>query len=83
MEAEDSDKDNTSVTSVTTAKTLWTETILEILYQTLKAKKPDPELKSVLKEVMDKGFRPSQIVDKVEKKVDKQAALRVKNLLQK
>lgn len=80
---EEEDKDNTSVTSVTTAKTLWTETILEILYQTLRTKKPDADLKKVLKEVIDKGFRPSQIVAKVEKKVDKQAALRVKGLLQK
>jgi hypothetical protein len=76
--AEESEK-----TSLTTAKTLWTETILEILYQTLKAKKSDEELRSVLKEVRAKGFKPGAIVSKVEKKVDKQAALRVKALLQK
>jgi len=70
-------------TSLTTAKTLWTETILEILYQTLKTNKPDAEVKSVLKEVRIKGFKPGLIIQKVEKKVGKQAALRVKALLQK
>ena len=69
-------------TSLTTAKTLWTETILEILYQSLKANKPDNAIKDVLKEVRDKGFKPDYICEKVEKKVDKKAAIRVRGLMQ-
>lgn len=75
--------DDQDATSLTTAKTLWTETILEILYQTLKDKKPDNAVIEVLKEVRQKGFKTEQLVEKVEKKVDKQAALRVRALLQK
>ncbi len=75
--------DDQDATSLTTAKTLWTETILEILYQTLKDKKPDNAVIEVLKEVRQKGFKTEQLIQKVEKKVDKQAALRVRALLQK
>jgi uncharacterized pyridoxal phosphate-containing UPF0001 family protein len=75
-----SDDDNTSLT---TAKTLWTETILEILYQSLKANKPDAVIRDVLKEVRQKGFKPDEIVQKVEKYVDRQASLRVRGLMQK
>lgn len=74
------DEDNTSLT---TAKTLWTETILEILYQTLKANKPDDVIADVLREVREKGFKPDYICEKVEKKVDKNASIRVRGLMQK
>ena len=72
------DEDNTSLT---TAKTLWTETILEVLYQSLKLNKPDDAVREVLKEVRDKGFKPDYIYEKVEKKVDKKAAIRVRGLM--
>ena len=75
-----SDDDNTSLT---TAKTLWTETILEILYQSLKVNKPDAVIRDVLKEVRQKGFKPDEIVQKVEKYVDRQASVRVRGLMQK
>ncbi len=75
--------DDQDATSLTTAKTLWTETILEIFYQTLKDKKPDNAVIEVLKEVRQKGFKTEQLIQKVEKKVDKQAALHVRALLQK
>ena len=74
------DEDNTSLT---TAKTLWTETILEILYQSLKANKSDDVVRDILKEVREKGFKPDYIYEKVEKKVDKTAAIRVRGLMQK
>lgn len=65
----------------TTAKTLWTETILEILFESLRKNRPDEEIRGVLKEVRQKGFRRSYILDKVQKKVDPKAAQRVKTLL--
>lgn len=80
MESKMVDEDNTSLT---TAKTLWTETILEILYQSLKANKPDDVVTDVLREVRGKGFKPDDIYEKVEKKVDKKAAIRVRGLMQK
>lgn len=68
-------------TTKTTAKTLWTETILEILYESLRKDRPDKEIKGVLKEVRSKGFKRSYIIDKVKRKVDQKAAQRVKALL--
>ncbi len=56
---------------------------MEILYQALKANKPDDMVKDVLKEVREKGFKPDYIYEKVEKKVDKQAAIRARGLMQK
>ncbi|MBI2993164.1 MAG: hypothetical protein HYY48_03195 [Gammaproteobacteria bacterium] len=65
----------------TTAKTLWTETILEILYESLRKNRSDEEIRGVLKEVRSKGFKRSYILEKVQKKVDAKAAQRVKALL--
>jgi hypothetical protein len=82
MSAED-DSTKTQDTTRTTAKTLWTETILEVLYETLRKNKDDTQLRSVLKEVQAKGFKREAIISKVRKKVDAQAAARVRMLLNK
>lgn len=68
-------------TTKTTAKTLWTETILEILYESLRKNSSDDSIREVLIEVRGKGYKPGYIVDKVRKKVDEQAAARVKALM--
>ena len=70
-------------TSLTTAKTLWTETILEILFQSLKANKADAVILEVLHEMRQKGFKPDYIIEKVEKKIDKNASILVRGLMQK
>ena len=70
-------------TSLTTAKTLWSETILEVLYQSLKLDKSDNAIREVLTEVREKGFKPDYIIEKVEQKVDKKASIRVRGLMQK
>jgi len=75
--------DDTTDTTKTTAKTLWSETILEILYETLRRNKPDKELIGVLKEVQQKGFKRDYILEKVMKKVDERSATRVRHLLNK
>ncbi len=67
----------------TIAKTLWSETILEILYTVLRQNKSDEKVLEILKEVRQKEFTRDYIIEKVEKKVDKQASVRVKNLLSK
>ncbi len=68
-------------TSPTTAKTLWTETILEILYLALKYDKPDKDIKKILMQVRMKGCKPSYIIRKVNQKLGEQAAVRVKSLM--
>ena len=75
--------DDTTDTTKTAAKTLWSETILEILYETLRKNKPDKELIGVLKEVQQKGFKRDYILEKVAKKVDDRAATRVRKMLNK
>ena len=83
MMSVDDDRTKTQDTTRTTAKTLWTETILEVLYETLRKKKEDAEVRNVLKEVQAKGFKRDAIIEKVRKKVDAQAATRVRMLLNK
>ena len=65
----------------TIAKTLWSETILEILYSVLKQDKSDAQIDEILVEVKQKGFKSSYIIEKVEQKVWRQASLRVRKLL--
>lgn len=67
----------------TELKTLWSETILEILYAALQKDKSDAQIIDALKDIQKKGYKPDYIINKVEKKVDKQASIRVKNLLKK
>ena len=76
---DDTKLDNT--TTVTVAKTLWSETILEVLYEFLKENKPDEAIKEILREVRLKGFKPPYIIEKVGMKVDEAAAERIKALL--
>lgn len=74
--------DGDEQTSMTTAKTLWTETILEILYLALKYDSPDDKVREVLKQVRMKGCKAAYIIRKVDQKLGEHAALRVKGLLQ-
>ena len=68
-------------TTKTTAKTLWTETLLEILYESLRMNKTDKQIGDVLKEVQAKGFKRDYIIEKVQKKLGDQATMRIKALL--
>lgn len=74
MNEEDAD------TTKTTAKTLWTETVLEILYETLRKNRPDKDVLVALKEAQQKGFKKEYLMEKVSKKVDERAAQRVRQL---
>lgn len=70
-------------TTRTDPKTLWTETVLEMLFQALKKESPDKEVKMILIDARTNGCKPSYIIDKVNKKVGEEAALRVKTLMHK
>ena len=67
-------------TTKTVAKTLWSETVLEILYETLRRGKGDAEIRKLLKEVKQKGFKRDYVEEKVRKLVHDQAADRVRHL---
>jgi len=75
------ENDNTSMTKTT--RTIWSETMLEILYESLQNNKPDEAVREVLKELKMKGMKPDEIIRKVAQKVDQQATVRVMGLLMK
>ena len=70
-------------TTRTVAKTLWSETILEILYETVRRGKSDRDIRKILKDVSAKGFKCDYVVNKVRKLVDEPAAERVRSLFPK
>jgi hypothetical protein len=65
----------------TITKTLWTETLIEILVIALQKKRPDSEIKELIKEIRAKGFKPRYITGKVEKELGAETARRVKTLI--
>ena len=67
----------------TEAKTLWSETILEVLYASLNKNKDDSQIRSVLLEIRQKGYSAEEILKKVENHVSAEAATRIRRLLQK
>lgn len=67
--------------SNTTFKTLWSESILEVLYLALKYDKSDREVREILKLIMMKGKKPDYIIRKVYTKLGEEAATRVKLML--
>lgn len=65
----------------TVDKTLWSETLIEILCVALKKNNSDEQIKNMLAEIRAKGFKPSYVIRKVEKEIDASAAGRVQRLL--
>jgi len=68
---------------MTIAKTLWSETLIDALLVALQKKHPDEKIRELLKEIQDKGYKPTYIIEKVTKELDAQAVLRVRQLLAK
>lgn len=65
----------------TIAKTLWSETLIDMLIASLKANKADVQIKGLLKECKQKGFKASYLTEKVRKELDQAAASRIKRLM--
>jgi len=65
----------------TVAKTLWSETIIEMLCLALKANKSDQQIKELLLECKQKRFKARYLTEKVRKEVDEAAAARIKRLM--
>lgn len=70
------EEDNTSPTTV---KTLWTETILEVLYLALMYDKPDEDIRSILKQMS--GCKPNYIIQKVQQKLGDVASIKIRDLI--
>jgi len=65
----------------TIAKTLWSDTLIDMLVASLKADKSDEQIKGLLKECKGKGFKASYLTGKVRKELDERAAMRIKRLM--
>lgn len=68
-------KDKTTI-----PKTLWSETLIEILIDSLKKNRPDKEIKNILMELRIKGFKSGYVTRKVEKELGKDAVRRIKSI---
>ncbi len=65
----------------TLAKTLWSETIIDLLQIALDKEKPDDQVKEIAKECMQKGFKKDYLVEKITKELGNNAAFRLKQLI--
>ncbi len=65
----------------TLAKTLWSETLIDMLCASLKANKSDQQIKGLLLEYKQKGFKASYLTGKVRKELGDAAASRIKKLV--
>ena len=70
-----------AVDDKTVAKTLWSETLIDMLIASLRANKSDAQIKGLLKECKQKGFKASYLTEKVRKELSDAAAVRIKRLM--
>lgn len=63
------------------SKTLWSETLIDMLIVALVANKPDEQIKGLLNDCRKKGFKKSYLVAKVRKEVNDRSASRVQMLM--
>jgi hypothetical protein len=64
----------------TIAKTLWSDTLIDILLVALRKNSTDEQLKDIIKELNTKGYKNNYLEDKVSREIDENAARRVRLL---
>ena len=75
--------DDEDATQKTLAKTLWSETLIDLLIISLQNEQSDEKVTELLKELRQKKFKRDYIISKTEKALGEKAARRVKLLLSK
>ncbi len=65
----------------TIAKTIWSDTLIEVLLTALRKNVSDDKVSEIIKEVQQKGFNNDYIISKVTRELDEDAARRVKRLI--
>lgn len=65
----------------TIAKTLWSDTLIDMLIASLKAGKSDEQIKGLLKECKEKGFEADYLTGKITKEIDAHASMRIRRLM--
>lgn len=74
-----SEKDD--LTQQTVAKTLWSETLIEMLIVALQKKQSDEKIIGLLRELREKKFKDDYVVDKIDRSMGPDEARRVRSLL--
>lgn len=62
-------------------RTLWSETLIEMLIVALVTHKPDEQIKDLLTECKEKGFKINYLTEKIRKEINDVAASRVSKLM--
>jgi len=65
----------------TIRKTLWSETLLEMLYDALEGNRPDYVVLELLTDLAAKGMKQGELIREVENHASSRSAARVKRLL--
>jgi hypothetical protein len=65
----------------TLAKTLWSETVIDLLRIALEREKSDDQVKELARECMQKGFKKDYLVQKITKELGNKAAFRLRQLI--
>ena len=71
------DKDDKTV-----AKTLWSDTLIDILLIALKKNSTDEQLKEIIRDLKAKGYKNDYLVDKAGREIDENASRRIRLLVQ-
>ncbi len=75
--------ENDDATQKTIAKTLWSETLIDLLIVSLEKNLSDEKVTELLKELKQKKFKRDYIIGKIKKALGEKEANRVKLLLSK
>ena len=73
--------ENDDATQLTIAKTLWSETLIDLLIVSLEKNLSDEKVTELLKELRQKKFKRDYIIGKIKKALGEKEANRVKLLL--
>lgn len=76
-------KDNTQTTVTTVQKTLWSDTLFELLIIALQNNRSDGKIIDLLKDLKQKKFKASYIRNKIKKSLGEKEAERIKSLISK
>lgn len=68
-------------TTTTEVKTMWSETLLESLYVAMEKNKGNEIVLEIIQELKAKGYKNDYLIEKIQKKVGPNAAVRLKSLL--
>jgi len=75
--------ENDDATQKTIAKTLWSETLIDLLIVSLEKNLSDEKVTELLRELKQKKFKRDYIIGKIKKALGEKEANRVKLLLSK